>query len=67
MDSSPIVLISLPPLVLEIKSTQTLFIFRVGGFTNLRMIKWDKVFKNEPSKICGRQAGFKQTISLQMF
>ena len=37
--------------------------------------KWDKVFKNGPSKICGRQllkclkgSGLlKQTISLQIF
>ena len=39
------------------------------------MDKWDKVFKNGPSKICGRQplnnlkrhTLLKQTISLQIF
>ena len=25
------------------------------GKNSLQMIKWDKVFKNGPSKICGRQ------------
>ena len=41
--------------------------------TGFVMVIWDKVFKNEPSKICGRQplknvkgyGLFKQTISLQ--
>ena len=28
---------------------------------------WDKVFKNGPSEICGRQPLKKQTISLQIF
>ena len=30
------------------------------------MIIWVKVFKNGPSKICGRQPMTKQTISLQI-
>ena len=29
--------------------------------------KWDKVFKNGPNKICGRQPLKKQTIFLQIF
>ena len=52
--------------------------FNVSSFVTCRLMfnfTWDKVFKNGPSKICGRQPfkklkGYgllKQTISLQSF